>query len=214
MYGNDLHITVVSHGNYMELKNDISLQEARNKLDIKIEDIVFLYFGRIRQYKGLPELIDAFQKLNSSQQAKILIVGKPFNDEIATNIKNSCKDNVQIRNILEFIPDDDIQIYMNAADIVVLPFKDILTSGSIILSMSFGKPIIAPEIGCITDVLDYKGGFLYTGDGLIEAMQKAINTDRKILQDMGMYNFRLAERYGWDEIAKRTYDIYHDVLIK
>lgn len=206
-YGKDLHIAVVPHGNYMDLKNTITLQDARKKLNIDMDDTVFLYFGRIRLYKGLPELIETFKKLNS-QKVKMLIVGKSFNDQITVDIKNLCKDDIRIKNILEFIPNDDIQIYTNAANVVVLPFRDILTSGSIILSMSFGKPIVAPKIGCIKDTLDDKGSFLYTENNLMDAMQRVLNTDRKTLQDMGKHNFGLAEEFGWDKIAERTHDVY------
>lgn len=201
-------ITVIPHGNYIDqYKNIISRSQAREKLKLSEEDKVFLYFGQIRFYKGIPELIDTFKMLKDDK-AKLLIVGKPLDD---MNM-NNYKDDDRIKTILEFIPDDDIQIYMNAADIVVLPFKNILTSGSAILSMSFGKPIIAPAIGCITDILDDKGSFLYTEENLFDAMQNALNKDRDILLDMGNYNFKLARQLNWDEIGKRTYNVYRSVF--
>lgn len=215
VYGKDFPIVIIPHGNYIgHYKNTITTSDARNKLGFNREDIVFLHFGYIRSYKGVPELIDTFKKLDCDN-AKMLIVGRPRDEEIATNILNSCKDEWRIKNILEFIPDGDIQIYMNAADIVVLPYKDVLTSGSLILSMSFGKPVIAPNTGCIADTLDDKGSFLYSKtakDGLFEAMQLALNTDRTILLDMGRYNFRLMEQLGWNEIGKKTYKIYQECL--
>jgi glycosyltransferase involved in cell wall biosynthesis len=91
----------------------------------------------------------------------LLIVGKPLNQKIAKEI-NSVVDN-RITTVLEFIPDDDIQIYMNAADVVILPYTDILTSGAAILAMSFGKPVIAPAVKCITETIDDKGGFVGSG---------------------------------------------------
>ena len=184
-------IAVISHGNYIGwYKNVITPTEARDELKLGAEDIVFLYFGFIRPYKGIPELISAFKNLNNPQ-VKLLIAGKPYNDEIALHILDRCKDNENIKNILKFIPDEDIQLYMNAADVVVFPFKDILTSGSVILAMSFGKPVIAPQAGCISDILNEKGSFLYlkTETGLLEAMQHALNAGKKNLLDMGRYNF-------------------------
>jgi beta-1,4-mannosyltransferase len=194
-------IVVIPHGNYIDqYKNTISRSQAREKLKLSEEDIVFLYFGQIRPYKGIPELIGAFKMLKDDK-AKLLIVGKPL-DDINMNM-NNCKDDGRIKTILEF---------MNAADIVVLPFKNILTSGSAILSMSFGKPIIAPAIGCITDILDDKGSFLYTEDNLFDAMQNTLNKDREILLDMGNYNFRLVKQLNWDDIGKKTYNIYQGCI--
>jgi len=60
-----------------------------------------------------------------------------------------CDNDKRIKVFLDFIPDNDIQIYMNAADIIVLPYLDILNSGVAILAMSFGKPVIAPRTGSI-----------------------------------------------------------------
>lgn len=213
LYGKDLPITVIPHGNYIkQYKNEITYLQARDKLGLDEKDIVFLHFGYIRPYKGILELINAFKKLDHPR-ARLLIVGRSSDTKITTDIYNSCNDDGRIKNILKFIPDDDIQIYMNAADVVVLPYKDILTSGTVILSMSFGKPIIAPAIGCIADTIDEKGSFLYnTEDGLFEAMKNILNIDRKTLLDMGKYNLKLAEQFGWDEIGKRTYNVYQECL--
>lgn len=215
VYGKGLPIVVIPHGNYIgRYKNIITTSDARNKLKFNDEDIVFLHFGYIRPYKGVPELINTFKKLRYDK-AKMLIVGRPRDEKIATNILYNCKDEWRIKNILEFIPDEDIQIYMNASDVVILPYKDVLTSGSVILSMSFGKPIIAPEAGCIADILDNKGSFLYSNierDGLLKAMRKVLNTDRGTLLDMGRYNFRLMEQFNWNDIGKRTYNLYQECL--
>ena len=216
LYGN-ISIEVIPHGNYIgQYKNVMTSSQAREKLNINDEDIVFLYFGQIRSYKGIPELVNTFKKLNNgnSCHAKLLIVGKPLNDEIAKDIYNRCKGDDNIKKILEFVPDEDIQIYMNAADIVVLPFKDILTSGSVILSMSFGKTIIAPAIKCIADTLDDKENFLYKEDNLFDAMQRASNTDRITLTDMGIHNLRLAEQFQWDDVGKKTYDVYQNIIMR
>lgn len=213
-------IMVIQHGNYIgQYENTIKRSDARNKLCIKDDDIVFLYFGQIRQYKGISELLNTFEMLNSdtSDNVKLLVVGKSYDDEITEQISNSHNNNEKIMPIIEFIRDDDIQLYMNAADIIVLPYKDILTSGTAVLAMSFGKPIIAPMTGCITDILDDKGGFLYSANienGLYEAMKCALCTDKTTLQNMGIYNLRLVEQFSWKEIGKRTYNIYRECIAK
>jgi beta-1,4-mannosyltransferase len=205
-------IVVIPHGNYIGwYKNAITRSRARKELNLSEKDVIFLYFGQIRPYKGVLELIIDFKKLNH-QQAKLLIVGKPLNDDVAADILNECNESEKIKNIFEFIPDDDLQIYMNAADVVVLPYRNILTSGAVISAISFGKPIIAPAIGCIGDILDEKGSFLYstTNDGLLKAMECALDTNNLI--SFGKYNLELAKKLRWNEIGKKTYHIYQNVL--
>lgn len=207
-------IAVIPHGNYIQIyKNEMSKAQARERLKIGTEtEIVFISFGLIRPYKGIDELIDAFEKLNSSK-AELLIVGKPYNKEIADDIKKKCK-NKNIKTILKFIPDDEIHVYMNASDIVVLPYKEILTSGAVILAISFGKPVIAPALGCISDSLDENGSFLYRLEekGLLEAMKHALNVGAENLETMGEYNFKLARKLNWDDIAKETCGVYKECL--
>ena len=211
-YGKNLPITIIPHGNYIDrYKNNMTYSQARDKLMFDEKDVVFLHFGYVRPYKGVLELINTFKRLNN-QRARLLVVGKPFDSRIADEVRDNCNDDDRIRSILEFIPDNDIQIYMNAADIVVLPYKNILTSGTAVLSMSFGKPIIAPAIGCMTDTVDEKGGFLYTGDNLLNVMQHALEVDKESLANMGRHNFELAKQFSWDEIAKRTYYTYKECI--
>lgn len=208
----DSSIIAIPHGNYIDCyENVIDKTEAKKQLHLSSEDVIFLYFGQIRPYKGVLELIDAFKRLEQSQ-AKLLIIGKPLNNEVANDVVIKCTKDERIRTVLKFVPDDELQIYMNAADIVVLPYKNILTSGAIILAMSFGKPVIAPSIGCIRDVLDNEGGSLYvTSDegGLLKAMKSVLDAN---LKKMGEHNFELAKQLRWDDIAKRTYEVYEQCL--
>lgn len=214
-YGKNLPISIIPHGSYVDYyKNTIKSSDARDKLKLREEDIVFLYFGQIRPYKGVTELIDAFKKLDS-KNARLLIVGKPSNNETVVDINSSCNDDSRIKTILDFVPDEDVQIYMNAADVVILPYKNILTSGAAILAMSFGKPIVAPAVKCIADTFDEKGGFLYQKtESLIDVMGSVLKENRKTLKNMGEYNLKLARRLSWDDIAKTTYDVYLDCMKK
>ena len=208
----DFSIIVIAHGNYIDCyENVIGKAKARKQLHLSSEKVIFLYVGKIRPYKGVFELIDAFKGLEQSQ-AKLLLIGQPLNAEVANDIVKKCTKDERIKTVLKFVPDDELQIYMNAADIVVLPYKNVLTSGAVILAMSFGKPVIAPSIGCIQDVLDKAGSFLYvTSDegGLTKAMECALDAN---LKNMGEHNFQLAKQLRWDDIAKRTYEVYEKCL--
>jgi glycosyltransferase involved in cell wall biosynthesis len=98
--------------------------------------------------------------------------------------------------------------------VVVFPYRDILTSGAVILAMSFGRACIAPAIGCIVDVLDEHGAILYDPDrpdGLRQALASAM-TDGQRLQEMGAYNLQRARVWSWDGIAQQTAEVYREAL--
>lgn len=204
-------IKIIFHGNYIgQYENSISKEKARKILGIDLKNFIFLSFGQIRKYKGLPNLVESFIQLSSIHKF-LLIVGKPSSLKIKKYLEKRCARNVNIRFIPEFIKDKKIQIYMNSADVIALPYKSILTSGAIILAMSFKRPIIAPRIGCIKDTLDNEGSFLYDPNkknGLLEAMEKALNLDKKVVDEMGKHNYRLIKKIKWSDIAKKTYNVY------
>jgi glycosyltransferase involved in cell wall biosynthesis len=200
----------IPHGSMLGFyPNKISQNEARHILDISRSDVVFLFFGQVRPYKGIMELIDAFTCLDC-QQCKLLIVGKPIDDHIAKDINKIAQNKASILIHFDFIADDSVQIYANASDVMVFPYRDILTSGATELALAFAKPVIAPRLGCISENLDETGSFLYDPSrksGLFDAMRKAIN-HRAEHQVMGKHNLCLAKKYQWKAIAKSTYQVY------
>ncbi|HEA65400.1 MAG TPA: glycosyltransferase [Desulfobacterales bacterium] len=207
-------IAIIPHGNYLGYyKNTLTKEESRSRLNLSPHNFTFLYFGKIRDYKGVQELIDSFIKLNKSD-AKLIIAGKPNNNEISNSITYKARQNKNILLVLQLIPEDDIQLFMNAADVAVLPYRDVLTSGTLMLGMSFRKPIIAPRLGCIPDVLKNGGCFFYDpedADGLFRAMKLSM-TSKHHLQNMGDRNFILAQKNSWSLIARSIFKIYQNHL--
>ena len=208
-------IHVINIGNYHNrYKNEISMEKAREYLNIKRDQFIFLIFGPIRPYKGIINLINTFKEIRRKEKAKLMIVGNPVNKLLTTNIINRTKNNQNFILKFGFISEDEIQIYINASDVVVFSYKKILTSAGILLAMSFGKPIIAPRLGCIPETFEEKGAFLYNSqekEGLLLAVEKAIDNKSK-LKEMGQYNLKLAKKYDWKDIAKETKKIYEEFL--
>lgn len=203
---------VILHGNYISVyQNTIGCGAARQKLQLKEKEFIFLFFGAVKIYKGYRELIDAFKKLNMPN-TKLLFAGEPSGNEIRADVIKRCRNINNIKCILEDIKEDDIQIYMNASDIVVLPHQSILASGALILAMSFGKPVIASATGCTASILGDSGGILYDPsreDNLLKAMRDCINAD---IPAIGQYNFESAQKFGWDETGCQIYKLYQECL--
>ena len=201
---------VIPHGNYRDnYPNDVSRAAAREKLALDASEVVFLFLGAIRPYKGVLELIDAFRTLAADHTA-LVIAGKPLNDEFTQEIETARAHSDRIRFRPGFVPDDEVQVYMNAADVVVLPYQHILSSGAALLAMSFGKPCVAPAIGCLRDVLDDSGAFLYDAEseaGLLESMRHALEA-RGDLPRMGRHNREAASHWTWEKAAEATKALY------
>jgi len=208
-------IVVAPHGNYIDYyKNEINKEDARKILGINKKCFVNLFFGRIRDYKGIIELIENFKKLGEQKNIALIIAGKSENKMLTETIKKEASKNRKIKFIEEFIPKDKIQLYMNSADIVVLPYKKILTSGSAILAMSFKKPLIAQNIGDLQDILNKKCAIFYKShekDGMLKAMKKAFKNKNQ-LNKMGEFSYQNAKKLDWNKTAKKIFLVYRKLL--
>lgn len=206
------NIVVIPHGTYGDVyENRISRSDARRDLGLDDERVVFLFLGQIRPYKGVVELIDAFAALEQGD-VDLVIAGKPRDQASDELIRARCREQARVHYHPGFVPDDRIQVYMNACDAVVLPYRDILTSGGAVLAMSFGRACIAPRIGCIPEMLDESGAFLYEPndpDGLRKALELAA-AQRGKLAAMGNHNRRSIEPWDWQRVARMTLNVYRD----
>ena len=207
---------VIPHGNYTgNYPNEVSRAAAREKLTLQDSEVVFLFLGAVRPYKGVLELIEAFETL-AADHVSLVIAGRPLNDEFARKIEIAGKGLDNVRFHPGFVQDDEIQIYMNAADIVVLPYRHILSSGAALLAMSFGKPCIAPAIGCLADVLDVSGAFLYDPEcetGLLDSMRHAVEASA-VLSRMGAHNQEKVAQWTWEKAAHATQALYERCLLR
>ncbi|MBE9139439.1 glycosyltransferase [Nodosilinea sp. LEGE 07088] len=205
-------IFLIPHGNYIDLyENTISRQKSREELGLAETDKVILFMGIIRPYKGIYELIETFKAVGKSQNVKLIIAGKLLEAGDAEGIADAVKN---VSNILfkpGYVPDRDVQIYMNACDVVVLPYKNILTSGAAILAMSFGKPCVAPSIGCMEEFIGSKGGFLYEpeqSNGLEIALHQATESSFAELEQMGQLNLAKAKSWDWESVSEQFRCVY------
>ncbi|WP_299487740.1 glycosyltransferase [Acaryochloris sp. IP29b_bin.137] len=204
-------IVVIDHGNYIDYyENSISKSDARRLLGIPSSDFCYLFLGNIRPYKGVVQLVKAFNELER-QDSTLVIAGSPITINISDKILKEANNNPKIILHLKHILDEEIQIYMNACDVIVFPYHSILTSGALILAMSFGKVCIAPKISCIPELLDESQAFLYKPDsnqGLLSAMIQA-RKDQSSIHTMGNHSLGVATNMDWKSVAQKTVDTYY-----
>ncbi|WP_163698109.1 glycosyltransferase family 4 protein [Adonisia turfae] len=209
-FKNQQCIYVLPHPNYIDsYPNTATLQEARQTLNLPESGLVLLFLGTIHPYKGVADLLQAFKRLDSTN-TYLVIAGKPKDQELANQLTTAAVNDAHIRYLPGFIPDNQLQIYMNAANVVVFPYREFLTSGAVILAMSFGKTCIAPRRGHIGEVLDDLGAFLYdpdSPDGLRQALHASMQASDQ-LSKMGQHNYQIVSHWTWDTIAEKTLAAY------
>ena len=206
----DAGVFVIPHGNFIgSYPNTVSREEARGKLRIPVGKMVVLFLGMIRPYKGVRNLVRSFKEMSADDMC-LVIAGMPMSEELSAGIASEVESRPDILYRPGHVKDEEVQDYLNAADVVVFPYTKALTSGALVLAMSFGRACIAPKLGALEDTLDDEGGMLYDPsrpDGLRKAMEAA-RAERSRLKTMGEHNRRKAEGWPWEKVARMTAEVY------
>lgn len=198
-------VRVIPHPSYIDVyPNLVDKHTARSTLGLSDDDYVYLHFGQVRGYKGLDRLLDAFDQVSRHDSAaKLLMVGKPGRFEGVREIMDRARANPNVISNFNPVPDADVQLYMNASDVVVLPHQTALNSGALLLAYSFARPVITSETGCLTELVDETTGLgidWNDGDrGLLNAMLSA----PELGEDHGRAGYRRAEDLHYLKVGER-----------
>lgn len=209
---NPAKIAVIPHGHYREIyPKAIAKSEARRQLSLPESDKIYLNFGMLKPYKGIERLLQLWQENQSIFKGNsLLIAGKALDDSYGQMLTKQASEteNVILHN--KFVADEQIHLYFSAANVVVLPFERMLTSGSLILAMSYGKPIVAPRMGSIPETLGTADWLLYDPDderGLLHAIKDSTQIDLDALERLVSES---CDRLNWSAIAQKTVSIYQN----
>ncbi len=201
-------VQVVPHGNYISsYPNTIGRKEARQKLGFVGTGKTFLFFGQLRDYKGVDELLDAFAD-KALAESRLVVAGRPKSVEHQESLMARTKRLDNVLCYFDFIPPCDVQNFMNAADVVIFPFRDVFTSGSIMLAMSFGLPIIVPDVPSLNEIVDVMDGMSYDPDcrgSLLEVLRSFSMIENS---PSGDANREYAAQCDWAGIARLTKQAY------
>ena len=203
-------VHVIPHGNYCEAyENKTPRSDARKRIGLQPGQFVFLFLGQIRSYKGVMELIDAFGTVRD-RAARLLIAGRAPEAGTEQKISERVKKDERLDYRPGFVPEAEVQWYMNACDVLVCPYRDVLTSGSVVLASSFARPCVAPRLGCIPEQVEERDSFLYDPDrpgALAEALGRAL-ASRDRLTEMGERSRERASQWSWRRVAQLTLAVY------
>jgi len=211
-------VVVIPHGEYSlqgfySTTPRMSKKEAKKCLGLPYREKVVLFFGHIRQDKGLDVLIKAFREVVSTEKHTTLVIaGLPMQGESFTQYDRLIQDlgiQAQVRSFLKYIIPKDIPLYFMAADFVCLPYTRFFSqSGVLHLAQGFGKAVIVSQVGGLAEVVSHGRNGLLVLPGNIFQLKEAmiyLLQNPALCSKMGKEGFRMSqERFSWQDIAQMT----------
>ncbi len=145
------------HPVYDNYKEAVSRDEACKKLGLDSSKQYILFFGFIREYKGLDLLLEAMADARIKKTGiELIVAGEYYNkDAEANNSKIIEQRQLQNRVHLktDFIPNDEVRYFFSAADLVVQPYKHATQSGITQIAYHFEKPMVVTNVGGLPEVV-------------------------------------------------------------
>ena len=201
--------TVIRHGHYRD-QYPASGVDARASLGIPKGARVLMFFGAVRAYKNVDLLVQAFRKL-AADDAILYVVGQPNSEHLANTIREEASHDPRIVLKFEFVDTNNVSMYLSAADVVVLPYREVLNSGSALLALSCNRPVLVPDLGAMSELkFDFSGDWVRIFKGQLDA---------SMLKDALLWavkprplTCRMPEEYCWDHIGMETLQFYEKVI--
>ena len=202
---------------------ELTSRQAREAFGLNGSHKTLLFFGNIAPYKGLEYLIAALAEVAKKDKDYRLIVAGAVKG-CAEYWQEMCQaiDHAGIRAQLiqrtEYVPDEVVEVFFKAADVLILPYTHIFQSGVLFLGYNFGLPVIASDVGSLREeIIEGKTGCVcrprdsHALAGAIETyfgsnLYKELETRR---DDIRAY---ANERYSWSKVGKITRKVYSQLI--
>jgi D-inositol-3-phosphate glycosyltransferase len=191
-----------------------SVEFARQRIGVPIEGIYFLFFGFIRDYKGLDLLVEAMSDpCLKASGAKVIVAGEFYSNEekyLDLIKKHGVSDDIILKT--EFIPDDQVAHFFNACDVVVQPYKDATQSGVTQIAYHFEKPMIVTNVGGLAEIVPHgKSGFVCepNAKSLAETLVNVLQPG--VVNQLTEGTKEEKKRFTWETMVESIFKLYHQV---
>ena len=199
----DLPYMILPHPLYTHFGEKMDRAEAERALGIRSGKKNLLFFGLIRQYKGLDILLEAFRQLGDDYQ--LIVAGEPYGSfEPYRKIIDSLPGKDRITLITEYIPDNEVSKYFSAADVTVLPYRSATQSGISSISYHFEVPMIVTAVGGLTETVGGRGTGLVAAEATPESVLHEIRRyfGEEEVREQCIRNIRREkERLSWSKFC-------------
>ncbi len=177
---------------------------AKEKLGLQGKRVL-LFFGFIRNYKGLNVLLEAMNGLSGDNGYHLVIVGEFYDDPATYRDRlEALKRRGQLTLVDRYVPNEEVPLYFSAADLVMVPYLSATQSGVIQIAYAFLKPVVATTVGGIPEVVTDGGTGYLVPPGDARAMAQAV---RRYFDSASRERFeeninRENEKYSWDRMVE------------
>lgn len=215
-------VTVIPYGiNNAVPATDLTPAEAKQRLGLSGAEKVILFLGSIAAYKGLHHLIDAFAQLPAGYRLLIAGEAKPASAGYLSQIREAIQQLPEPDRVLQhigFVADEQVELYLKAADVLALPYTEIFQSGILFLAFRFGLPVIATDVGSFRDdVIEGRTGYLSPSSDPRElALTIKRYFESELFRNLDRRRPDVIEyaecRHGWDEVGRLTCAVFENLL--
>ena len=220
-------VTVIPFGiNNTIPTTEMTTLQAKKRLGLAADEKTALFFGQIAPYKGLEYLVAATAELvKRNGKPRLIVAGKvkrgytEYWEQIRSEIA-SAGIKEQVIERIEFIPDDEVELYFKAADVVIVPYVQIFQSGVPFLAYSFGLPVIATNVGSLKeDIVEGKTGFICKARDpldLAKSIESYFSSELYGLLHARRQEIRdfANEKYSWTKVGEITRGVYRTLLVQ
>lgn len=194
---------------------NVSKSGARKKLGIPPKARVMLFFGIVRKYKGLEDLVEAFKiSRKNVENLFLLVAGKPWDGEIERGILKNLEGVKNKKLVLEHIPSSQIKFYFTAADVVILPYRDFTAQSAVgSTALSFAKPMVVSDAGGLPELVLNKEMVFEAGNP--EDLASKLNlifSKKGLLQSLVRDSKKLKKKFSWGNISARIITLYESLF--
>lgn len=205
-------IFTIPHANYIDAYTGFPDAPDMNADILKLASTnkrTFMLFGHIRAYKGALDVIASFKKLNKNKN-QLIICGKVGDDQSVSLLKEAIGEYSNILLYPKFVKDEEIKRFFNIADIMLYPYKDITTSGSLILGMSFAKACLCADVGDMKSLVGTYSTFKSQEEFESKITEFSQLSTHELVK-MGRRNYDKVKPYTWESMAVKTMEMYNQV---
>lgn len=190
--------------------SSIDFNDSRRRLGIRPDEKVILFFGKIDHYKGLDVLLSAYEMLPKAH-FRLLIAGEFRDASCRKQILKQMEINRYREEIIfqeKFVPNEEVEVYFKAADVLCLPYRSITQSGLVFLAPRFGLPMVTSDVGSLREFVEGGLGLIASSNdanGLAKALLLFFDRQEEFQRQKIV---KQAKKYSWKNICADLAPIY------
>lgn len=203
------HTTIIPHGNYLPFVTPKKLNKSGDTINL-------LFFGQLKKVKGIDTLLHAMKEVvTKSNQFHLTIAGRPWKTEAKEYTEKIKELGLQkhVTTLFKYIKDEDVDKLYNKSSIIILPYKKIYQSGVLLLTLSYGRTVIASNLPPFKEIIsDKENGLIFNSEDSTSLSNCILQLNQKFISELTERSNKLiSQKYNWENIGGLTIKFYNSL---